>query len=194
MTLFLEKMKNRGEMRLTERYFFDTDCLSAFLWIRGESILAKLYSGRIILPAQVYEELKFVPHLRQRADDMKAAGDLSVESMEVDSAEYRDYYMMTSSPEEGMRIIGKGEAAGIAMVRARGGILASNNMKDIAAYVEKFGLQLVTTGDILKEAMEKEIITEQEGNLLWQNMLRKRRKLPAASFTEYLENKGFRHP
>ena len=194
MTLFLEKMKNRGEMRLTERYFFDTNCLSAFLWIRGESILAKLYSGRIILPAQVYEELKFVPHLRQRADDMKAAGDLSVESMEVDSAEYRDYYMMTSSPEEGMRIIGKGEAAGIAMVRARGGILASNNMKDIAAYVEKFGLQLVTTGDILKESMEKGIITEQEGNLLWQNMLRKRRKLPAASFTEYLENKGFRHP
>ena len=26
---------------MTEKYFFDTDCLSAFLWIRKESILRK---------------------------------------------------------------------------------------------------------------------------------------------------------
>ena len=44
----------REEKQLTEKYFFDTDCLSAFLWVREESILAKLYAGRIILLAQVY--------------------------------------------------------------------------------------------------------------------------------------------
>ena len=43
---------------MIEKYFFDTDCLSAFLWVREESILAKLYARRIILPAQVYNELK----------------------------------------------------------------------------------------------------------------------------------------
>ena len=48
---------------MTEKYFFDTDCLSAFLWVREESILAKLYAGKIILPAQVYNELQRVPHL-----------------------------------------------------------------------------------------------------------------------------------
>lgn len=30
---------------LTDTYYFDTDCLSAFLWVRNESILAQLYPG-----------------------------------------------------------------------------------------------------------------------------------------------------
>ena len=54
---------------MTEKYFFDTDCLSAFLWIRGESIPGKLYPGEIVLPAQVYDELKRVPHLLDRHTD-----------------------------------------------------------------------------------------------------------------------------
>ena len=61
----------RKEKQLTEKYFFDTDCLSAFLWVREESILAKLYAGLIILPAQVYNELKKVPNLLARADTLK---------------------------------------------------------------------------------------------------------------------------
>lgn len=111
-------------MRLTEKYFFDTDCLSAFLWIREESILSKLYYGKIILPAQVYIELQRVPHLLARVEALKNSGELSVASMEVGSSEYEDYLKMTTSPEKGMRIIGKGEAAGIAMARQRAGILA----------------------------------------------------------------------
>lgn len=129
-------MTSRLEMRqeeksLTEEYFFDTDCLSAFLWVRGESILSKLYAGHIVLPAQVYDELKKVPHLPAKADAMRSIGVLLVESMGVGSAEYHDYIQMTAKPEAGMRLIGRGEAAGIAMVKARGGILASNNLRDI---------------------------------------------------------------
>lgn len=48
---------------MTDIYFFDTDCISAFLWVRNESILAKLYPGRIVLPTQVYDEIKRVPPL-----------------------------------------------------------------------------------------------------------------------------------
>ena len=106
-----------GERQLTEKYFFDTDCLSAFLWVREESILARLYSGRIILPAQVYDELQRVPHLQARVDVLKNHRDLFVESMETGSEEYFDYLQMTTSPEDGMRIIGRGEAAGIAMAK-----------------------------------------------------------------------------
>ena len=116
---------------MTEKYFFDTDCLSAFLWVREESILARLYAGRIILPTQVYNELQRVPHLQARVDVLKNHGDLSIESMETGSAEYLDYLQMTTSPEDGMRIIGRGEAAGIAMAKHREGTLASNNLRDI---------------------------------------------------------------
>ena len=171
---------------MTEKYFFDTDCISAFLWIREESILAKLYSGRIVLPMQVYNELKKVPHLLSRVDALKNNGDLSVESMEVGSVEYNDYLQMTTAPEEGLKIIGSGEAAGIAMAKQRDGTLASNNLSDIHFYVEKYDLSHITTGDILIEAMKAQIITETEGNAIWSDMIKKRRKLPTATFSDYL--------
>ena len=171
---------------MTEKYFFDTDCLSAFLWVQKESILAKLYAGRIILPAQVYTELQKVPHLRESVDALKTCGDLCVESMEVGSVEYSDYLQMTTSPEKGMRIIGKGEAAGIAMAKQRNGTLASNNLRDIRPYVEKYKISYITTGDILIKAMDTGIITEIEGNTIWAGMIRKRRMLPTITFSEYL--------
>ena len=175
------------EKRLTDRFFFDTDCLSAFLWVRGESILSRLYSGRIILPAQVYDELKRVPHLLARVDALKNRGDLIVDNMEVGSAEYHDYLRMITMPDPGTRIIGKGEAAGIAMVKERGGTIASNNLKDISSYVEKYGLEHITTGDILIEAMNSGMISETDGNNIWAGMIRKRRMLPTATFTDYIK-------
>ncbi len=174
---------------MTDKYFFDTDCLSAFLWVRGESILSRLYSGHIILPAQVYRELSRVPHLLASVDTLKQQGDLKIESMEVDSAEYHDYIQMTTAPEVGMRLIGSGEAAGIAMVKHRGGTLASNNLRDISCYTEKYKIEHITTGDILIRAMNAGMLTEEEGNKLWAGMLKKRRKLPAATFTDYLMDK-----
>lgn len=88
--------------------------------------MARLYGGKIILPAQVYNELQRVPHLKARVDTLKNSGNLAIESMDAGSPEYMDYLHMTTAPEEGMRIIGSGEAAGIAMVKHRGGTLASN--------------------------------------------------------------------
>ena len=174
---------------MTDGYFFDTDCLSAFLWVRGESILSRLYSGRIILPAQVYGELAKVPHLLSKVDVMKSNGDLIVESIEVGSSEYYAYLQMTTMPEAGMRIIGRGEAAGIVMVKERGGTLASNNLRNIAPYVAKYRLSHITTGDILIEAMDSGLISETEGNGIWADMIQKRRKLPTATFTEYITRK-----
>lgn len=180
-------MKTIGKgKQLTEKYFFDTDCLSAFLWVRGESILAKLYAGKIILPAQVYSELQKVPYLLARVDTLKNNKALNIESMKVGSAEYNDYLQMTTAPEDGMRIIGKGEAAGIAMARQRNGTLASNNLRDIRPYIEKYYIPHITTGGILIEAMKAGIITESDGNNIWADMIRKRRMLPTATFSEYL--------
>jgi hypothetical protein len=64
--------------------------------------------------------------------------------------------------------------------------LASNNLKDIADYVKCYGLKHLTTGDILKEALERSFISEAEGNLIWSKMLAKRRKLGFLSFSDFL--------
>jgi predicted nucleic acid-binding protein len=176
---------------MTDKYFFDTDCLSAFLWVKNENLLIKLYGGRIILPEQVYSELSHprIPHLKMMTDNLKNNGDISIENIEFDTEEYRIYYKLTRNPDKGFKVIGKGEAAAIALAKTKGGILASNNMRDIQQYVEEYGLEHITTGDILVEALDKKYITEDEGNKIWANMIAKNRKLPNNTFTEFLNGK-----
>lgn len=120
MTLSTEMMR-WGEKLLTDNNYFDTDCLSAFLWVREESLLAKLYPGKIILPMQVYNEIKKVPYLLTRIDTMKNNGDLVVESIMIGTPEYHDYSDMAILPRPNEKIIGKGEAAAIALAKKNNG-------------------------------------------------------------------------
>lgn len=171
---------------MINKYYFDTDCLSAFLWVNGESILEKLYPGQIVLPAQVYDEVSKVPHLKERVDLVKRRRNLIIESMDFGSEEFNLYYEMITMPKEGLRIIGKGEAAGIAMAKCRCGTLASNNLRDVKYYVEKYNIKHITTGDILLKALELNMISEEDGNEMWKEMIKRRRMLPTRSFTEYI--------
>lgn len=175
---------------MTKPLFFDTDCLSAFLWVNNQSLLAQLYPGRIVIPNEVYVELSnpTIPHLKNRVDSLIKNKEAIIEDIQVDTEEYRLYRKMTYSRESGYKIIGSGEAASIALAKVRGGIVASNNLRDIKEYVSEYNLQYKTTGDIMKEALEKGLITETEGNKLWQDMLKKRRKLGYTTFSEFLHN------
>ena len=62
---------------MTDSLYFDTDCISSFLWVREERILTRLYSGKIVIPQQVYNELSFsgVIHLKTRLDVLIDGGD-----------------------------------------------------------------------------------------------------------------------
>lgn len=167
--------------------FFDTDCLSAFLWVNNTNILHELYGGKIVLPEPVYQELAnpSIPHIKQRADNMIRTKDISVKNIELNTEEYELYIQLVRG-EEGQKRIGRGEAGGIALAKTYHGILASNNYKDIAPYIEKYNLRHIDTGQILTEALQKDLITEKEGNNIWNKMLAKKRKLPANTFSEYL--------
>ncbi len=173
---------------MTEPLFFDNDCLSAFLWVGDESLLVKLYPGRIMIPKHVYIELSYprVDHLRQRVDILLNSGDARQISIEFDTEEYIIYRKLTSAPDPGHKIIGSGEAAAIALAKCCDGILASNNLKDIAVYVREYGLKHLTTGEILKQAMGLGFIDEAQGNVIWSKMLAKRRKLGFDSFSDFL--------
>lgn len=174
---------------MTEPLFFDTDCLSAFLWVNNQSLLSQLYPGRIVIPSAVYTELSNprITHLKARVDTLIADKSARIETIETDSAEYELYRKLVSKPDPGHVIIGNGEAAAIALAKEQGGILASNNLKDVAVYVEEFHLQHMTTGAILREALGKGLVTETVANQLWQAMLKKRRRLGYATFTDYLQ-------
>ena len=168
--------------------FFDTDCLSAFLWAKAEGLLAGLYPDRVVIPRAVYTELSNpdIAHLKARVDTMIAAGQAVMTEIDVGTDEYEIFYKLTQVPDAGHKIIDDGEAAAIALAKRQDGILASNNLRDISLYIEEYGLKHTTTGDILVDAYQRGLVTEAEGNAIWALMIAKRRKLGAASFSDYL--------
>lgn len=174
---------------MTNDMFFDTDCISAFLWINNTNILQSLYGGNIVLPGPVYQELSnpCIRHIKQRADTLINGGVASIKYIDVGTEEYELYNMLIND-EKGAKGIGKGEASGIALAKIYNGILASNNYKDISPYIKRYNLKHIDTGQILVEALNKGLITETEGNTIWSQMLAKRRMLPASSFSDYLKN------
>lgn len=190
--MILSLVKNRREaLLLTDLLFFDTDCLSAFLWVRSENLLPQLYPGKVIIPKPVYTELcnPTIPHLKNRLDGLLSNDLVSLQDIDIDSEEYSTYYQLTESPANGHKIIGNGEAASISLAKKHGGIAACNNLHDIQTYISEFGLKHTTTSDILVDAYDRKLITESEGNTIWSNMLAKRRRLGAFSFTDYLKMK-----
>lgn len=175
---------------LTEPLFFDNDCIAAFLWVGEQSILAQMYPGRIVIPQPVYDELSVpgIQHLKTRIDLMIQQGQAVLRTISTNSETYRLYFQMTQEPEEGYKIIGNGEASCLALAKEENGIIASNNLRDIYKYIDDFGLQHITTGDIMVEAFKAGLISEDQGNIIWGNMLKKRRKIGANTFTEYLQD------
>jgi predicted nucleic acid-binding protein len=175
---------------MTDDLFFDTDCLSAFLWINNTNILQSLYGGKIVLPEPVYQELSnpIIPHIKKRTDVLISNNVAKIQNLDVGTEEYKLYETLIKG-EKGMKQIGRGEASGIALAKKYNGILASNNYKDISPYIEKYKLKHTDTGHILVEALDKKLITEADGNTIWKQMLDKNRKLPDVTFSDYLRKR-----
>jgi predicted nucleic acid-binding protein len=173
---------------MTNELFFDTDCLSAFLWINDTNLLEQLYGGKIVIPGPVYQELSnpSIPHIKRRADALLNKDVASVKQIDTDKEEYKLYRILVKGNKTD-KAIGKGEAAGIALAKTYSGILASNNWKDIALYIDKYDLKHIDTGIILIEGLEKGLITEDQGNTVWEQMLNKNRMLPEKTFSNYLK-------
>ncbi|MBQ1871840.1 MAG: hypothetical protein II147_06635 [Lachnospiraceae bacterium] len=180
-----------GIVLTKKKLFFDTDCISAFLWVDESSIVTKLYGDCIAIPRQVYNELSAgrgqATVLKTRIDKMLECKAAILVDMELESAEYGLYFELVTTPSAAGRYIGKGEAACIALAKECNGILASNNLKDTEEYIKKFNLEYTTTADILVEAYNKRIITVEEAERIWAEMLLRRRKLGADTFKSYLE-------
>lgn len=178
----------RGTRLLTKELFIDTDCISAFLWVENESLLSQLYPGKVVMPKPVYDEITRpnLSWMKTRVDSMVNDGKLTIVGLTAGTEEFDLYYKLTENPDEGHKIIGEGEASSIALAKVKNGIVASNNFKDIMSYINKYSLEYTTTADILVDAYNQGIIDESQGNSIWENMIRKRRRLGAASFSDYL--------
>lgn len=176
---------------MIKELFFDTDCISSFLWVKQENLLLQLYADRIVLPYEVFVELSnpSVPHIKRAVSVLCSDGRISTMRIMTGTEEFRLFHGMAISPPKGEAVIGKGEAAVLSLAKVHSGVVASNNLKDIKTYIEKWKLSCITTGDILMKARDEGLIDEATGNQIWAGMLLKKRQLPSATFSDYLESR-----
>jgi predicted nucleic acid-binding protein len=143
----------------------------------------------MIIPRQVYNEISTVPHLHQKIDVMVNNGNLTIEDLLVGSEENKLYLDLTDYTRSGtLPLIGKGEAAAIVLSKKNNGILASNNFRDVRYYVELYGLNHISTPDIIYKAFNDGLISITEADSIWIQMVTKRRKLPFRTFSEYINS------
>ena len=84
-------MRRMSKLATDSPLYFDTDCLSAFLWVRDESLLTQLYPGRVVLPRQVYDELGAVPHLQARIDTLLSRNEVKISEIQVGTPAHEIY-------------------------------------------------------------------------------------------------------
>ena len=168
--------------------FFDTDCMSSFLWANETNLLVQLYSGRMCLPKEVEKELSY-PRLpsffSSNISILISNRALFVfPAFNINSQEYRFYLQLT---QNGAKSIGSGEAAALVLAISNNGTIASNNFKDIGSYVQKYNLHHLTTGRILKDSYNKHLKTLPDCEMIWKTLISRRRKLPTKTFAEFLK-------
>ena len=171
-----------------DRIYFDTDCISSFLWTDTTYILANLYGNKIVVPTLVLEELKKVEHLYKKLDKMINVGVVKTQSFSFNSEEFEIYTLLKVGDKVHPKI-GNGEASVISLAKCNEATMASNNLKDISYYIKYYQLNNLTTADILNEALQKGIIDDEEVEEIWQKMRKRRQKMPENTFIEWMNSK-----
>lgn len=177
-----------------KKIFYDTDCLSCFLAVNECEILQKLFS-KIIIPTAVESEILddgTPEHIKNNFHKLVNLEFVEVQRMEIGSPEHELFNDIKKNHE----FMGDGEAAVIALTRENGGVIASNNLKDVKKLVKDFDLNLITTAFILATAYEKCIKTRAELDGIWKRMIinGRKRSLPynIHSFTQYYDELYFK--
>jgi predicted nucleic acid-binding protein len=173
-------------MILKTPIIFDNDCISSFLWINRTDIINTLFDRQIIIPASVYDEIKKLKrfsnynYVYYNLETEISNGSFQVEDIGITSPLLNDYMALTSMTNP--KRIGKGEAAAIIIARAFDGTLASNNLKDVLPHIKNGQPPLICTEHILFMYYDKNYISPDDGQKMWQEMKSKRRMLPDYDF------------
>lgn len=176
-------------MHLSKQIFFDSDCLSAFLSVAKLGIPVMIYKNAIVIPKSVLKELRRSREegFDEQLDNIIKSGVATVKDIDIGSEASKLYFQFTENPDDGFLQVGAGEAAAMALAITEHGILASNNLRDVGSYVRKYGIEHVTTGIIIHNAVENNLITADEASVIWADMINHGCKLGAMTYEEYVE-------
>lgn len=159
----------------------DADFVSSFAWVDRLDILEGLYSKRMVLLDEVMNELERVPHIANRVQVLSNNGSIKLVSIYADTPEALELGKLLEAGK-----YGRGEAACMAYLKHNKGTMGSNNLSDVRMFCLTNNKRLLTTADVLYVAYEARLVGLEEADSIWIKMISKKRKLPAASFSDYL--------
>ena len=127
--------------------------------------------------------------LKTRLDRLIKNKQAVINDIEYPTREFDLYQDFINGNNQLKIAIGKGEAACLSMAIERKGTIVSNNLKDVKEFVGLFNLKHMTTVDILKKAYSEKIISEDNGNRIFQKMKENSHKIgPYKSFSHCLKS------
>lgn len=173
-------------LKSKDKIYFDTDCLSSFIMTNNTGLLIKLYGERCRVTSIVSMEFSKVKRIYKDLIQYQNTGLFKEEEIDLPSEEFKIFDLLRKGDENHPKI-GDGEASVIALAYINDATMASNNLKDIAYYIEYYKLNNLTVADILYEAIEQKIIIKAEAEKIWQDMRRCGRKLPFDTYEEWLD-------
>jgi len=159
----------------------DADLLSHFSCIDRLDILEKLYAKKMVILDEVMEEINRREELGNRVQSCIDNSSMTRISMVATSSEAVELARL-----RGEGRLGKGEAACMAYLKYNLGSLGSNNLSDIKKMTVEKNITLITTEDVLYQALQKKIITIEEAENVWAAIITKGRELPTKTFSERL--------
>ena len=178
---------------MSKDVFCDSDFLSAFLSVEQLSIPLLLYKNSIVIPQIVVDELLKSGNegYRETLQKVRNMNMVRVEDICVDQDAADLYIKFTDNPDAGMKAVGRGEAAVMAMAINKGGVVASNNLKDVLPYIKTYGLDHITTGIVIHKAVLENKITKADADDIWRKMILRNCKLGAETYDEYVKGEMY---
>ena len=139
---------------LIDSIFFDTDCISAFLWVKNESLLETMYSGKIVIPKEVYDELNkpSILHLKHRIDQLISRGSAKIMTALakriVKKFKMDTLRVMEEEPERLAEVKGVSEKLARSISEQ---IQEKKSMRDAMIFLQKFGISMKLSAKIYME-------------------------------------------
>ncbi len=173
-----------------EDIYLDSDFIISFIKSTSEDyfhIFQEVCRGyRFIAPREVQTELnRREERIVKRFGALVKYKDVEIFDMRVDEMAYV-FKCMLMHRTRGHKGIGSGEAAAIALCADRRGVLASNNMRDVAQQISNQKLKHITTSRVLGQAYVTGLISLEKAEMIWADMLTYRTFLPDKSFSSFL--------
>lgn len=160
----------------------DTETLSSFAWIKRMDILETLYSGKMSTTEIILvHEICVIQHIFRQVQNSIHNNHINIIGIEPYDKIGIEYSKLISGK------YGRGEASCMAYLKYNEGTLVSNDLKDVKYYCEKHNIDRIGTPHILYDYYQNHYMTEAEGNIIWEAKLKKKRRLPANTFSEVIQ-------